>query len=163
MPPIAAFDASLPLESAPIEPSWITGGAPQARNRVLARSTDGSSWTMLWDCTPGSFRWRYSFDETIHFLAGSVTITGDDGIARQFGPGDMVFFPAGSVADWRVHVQVKKLAFCHVPAPLALRLPLKAARRIAKLWRVLTGAVKAQPTAGRPRQAQASRAASLKG
>jgi len=131
MPSITAFDADLPLASAPIDPSWITGGRPEARNRVLSRSTDGSSWTMLWDCTPGSFRWRYSFDETIHFLEGSVTITGNDGVARHFGPGGMVFFPAGSVADWRVDVQVRKLAFCHMPAPWALRLPLKAWRRLA--------------------------------
>jgi uncharacterized cupin superfamily protein len=131
MPSIVALDAGLPLESAPINPSWITGGKPRARNRVLSRSTDGSSWTMLWDCTPGSFRWRYSFDETIHFLEGSVTITGNDGVARHFGPGGMVFFPAGSVADWRVHAHIKKLAFCHVPAPRALRVPLKAWRRLA--------------------------------
>jgi hypothetical protein len=96
---------------------------------------------MLWECTPGSFRWRYSFDETIHFLEGSVTITGNDGVTRQFGPGSMVFFPAGSLADWRIHVRVKKLAFCHMPAPWALRLPLKAARRLGKLWCAITGAV----------------------
>ncbi len=130
MPPIAAFDADLPLESAPIDPSWITAGAPQARNRMLARATDGSAWSMLWDCTPGSFRWRYSFDETIHFLEGAVTITGEDGIARQFGPGDMIFFPAGSIAEWRVHSDVRKLAFCHIPAPRLLRLPLKVWRRL---------------------------------
>ena len=133
MPAPSAFDADLPLTSAPIEPSWITAGNPQARNRVLSTASDGSAWTMLWDCTPGSFRWHYSFDETIHFLEGDVRITGSDGVTRQFGPGDMVFFPAGAVADWQVVATVKKLAFCHTPAPWALRLPLKLLRRLKKI------------------------------
>jgi len=62
-----------------------------------------------------------------------VTITGDDGTARRYGPGDMIFFPAGSVADWRIESHVKKLAFCQVPAPMLLRLPLKAWRRLCAL------------------------------
>lgn len=135
MPPIAAFDADLPLQSAPIEPGWITGGRPDASNRVLASATDGASWTMLWACTAGSFRWRYRFDETIHFLEGAVTITGNDGVTRRFGPGDMVFFPAGSVADWHIESHVKKLAFCHMPAPWPLRPLLKLLRRLSALTR----------------------------
>ncbi len=141
MPSIAAFDANLPLESAPIDPTWITQGKPESRNRVLSVASDGSAWTMLWACTPGSFRWRYSFDETIHFLEGAVTITGSDGVERHFGPGDMIFFPAGSVADWQIDRPVKKLAFCHIPAPWLLRLPLNLLRRLGRLargaWRLV--------------------------
>lgn len=133
MPSIATFDANLPLKSAPIDPGWITEGMPEARNRILSTASDGSAWTMLWACSAGSFRWRYRFDETIHFLEGAVTITGDDGTQRRYGPGDMIFFPAGSVADWRIESHVKKLAFCQVPAPLLLRLPLKAWRRLCAL------------------------------
>lgn len=132
MPSIAAFDAAMPLQSAPITPDWITAGAPQARNRMLSVASDGSAWSMLWSCTPGGFRWRYSFDETIHFLEGRVTITEPGGQPRTFGPGDMIFFPAGAVADWRVEETVKKLAFCHVPAPRLLHLPLKIARRFSR-------------------------------
>jgi hypothetical protein len=36
------------------------------------------------------------------------------------------------VAQWRVDGYVKKLAFCHVPAPRPLRLPLKILRRLGK-------------------------------
>jgi uncharacterized cupin superfamily protein len=132
MPSLAAFDADQPLGSAPIEPDWITAGNPQARNRVLSTASDGSAWTMLWDCSAGSFRWHYKFDETIHFLEGNALITCRDGLTRRFGAGDMLFCPAGSVAHWHVEDHVKKLAFCHVPAPRLLRLPLKALRYLNK-------------------------------
>lgn len=132
MAAIAAFDANLPLQSAPITASWVTAGTPEASNRMLAVASDGSAWSMLWACTPGSFRWHYTFDETIHFLVGRVTITGQDGVATTFGPGDMIFFPAGAVADWQVEETVRKLAFCHVPAPRLLHLPLKIARRLSQ-------------------------------
>lgn len=142
--PVAAFDADLPLQSAPIDPSWITAGTPQASNRVLATATDGASWTMLWACTAGSFRWRYRFDETIHFLDGAVSITAEDGVTRHYTAGDMIFFPAGSVADWRIESHVKKLAFCHTPAPSLMRPPLKLLRRLGKLSRAALALLKTQ-------------------
>ena len=144
MSPLAAFDANLPLQSAPIKPDWITAGKPQARNRILSTASDGSAWTMLWDCSAGSFRWRYTFDETIHFLEGCAHITCRDGVTRRFGPGDMLFCPAGSVAHWRVDDHVKKLAFCHIPAPWALRLPLKILRRLGKSARAGISLLKSQ-------------------
>lgn len=129
---LAAADVSHALMPAPIEPSWIEAGAPRARNCVLFHSSDKSAWTMLWDCTAGEFRWRYSFDETIHFVEGSVTITLEGGTPRTFGPGDVIFFPAGAVAHWKVDSYIRKLAFCQEPAPWPLRLPLRLARRIAR-------------------------------
>lgn len=144
MPQIASFTTGLPLHDAPIEPAWITEGTPTARNRVLNAARDGSAWTMLWDCSAGSFEWHYTFDETIHFLEGGATITGPDGITRDYGPGDMVFFPTGISARWKVDCYVRKLGFCHQPAPLPLRLLLKIARRLGGSWRAGTRLVTAQ-------------------
>lgn len=144
MPQIASFNTDLPLTSAAIEPAWIIKGSPTARNRVLCAARDGSAWTMLWDCSAGSFEWCYTFDETIHFLEGGARITGSDGITRDYGPGDMVFFPSGASARWNVDSYVKKLAFCHLPAPLVLRLMLKITRRLGNLWRTGTGFVASQ-------------------
>jgi uncharacterized cupin superfamily protein len=133
MPTIAAFDTQQDLQDSPIRSHWIIKGRPQARNRVLFRSTDKSSWTMLWDCSAGEFNWHYSFDETIHFLEGSVTITLKGGEPQTFGPGDVIFFPAGVVAHWRVDHYIRKLAVCQNPLPAALNLPLKLARRMARM------------------------------
>lgn len=129
---ISAFDTNQPLGDAPINPAWIVSGEPRARNRVLFRSTDKSAWTMLWDCSAGEFTWTYRFDEVIHFLEGGVTITLPQGQPRDFGPGDVIFFPAGTVAHWRVDRYIKKLAFCQNPVPSALNVPMKLVRRIAR-------------------------------
>jgi uncharacterized protein len=108
------------LKSSPINADWILEGAPKARGATLSGSADGSAFTIMWDCTAGKFRWFYDFDETIHILEGSVMI--DDGAngPRRVGPGDVVFFPAGSSAVWVVDSYVRKLAFCRkvLPAPV---------------------------------------------
>ena len=141
MPTIAAFDTRQELQDSPIREHWITSGRPVARNRVLFRSTDKSSWTMLWDCSAGEFDWHYSFDETIHFLEGAVTITLEGGNPQSFGPGDVIFFPAGVVAHWKVDRYIRKLAVCQNPLPEAVNLPLKLARRIGRAFGRASGLV----------------------
>jgi uncharacterized cupin superfamily protein len=151
MPTIAAFDTQQDLQDSPIRAHWIVKGRPQARNRVLFRSTDKSSWTMLWDCSAGEFNWHYSFDETIHFLEGRVTITLEGGAPQTFGPGDVIFFPAGSVAHWQVDQYIRKLAVCQNPLPASLNLPLKLARRLARklgLGKTLIAGLLADPGLG---------------
>ncbi|HWA69393.1 MAG TPA: cupin domain-containing protein [Rhizomicrobium sp.] len=129
----AVADTAHALKPAPIEPSWIEAGSPMARNCVLFHSSDKTAWTMLWDCSAGEIRWRYSFDETIHFLEGSVIITVEGSAPRRFGPGDVIFFPAGAVAQWKIDTYIRKLAFCQLPTPRPLRLPLRALRRLARI------------------------------
>ena len=114
--------SEVPLKPAPITPDWVLDGNPGARNRELSHSADWSAWTMVWDCTAGRFRWDYDIDETVHFIDGSVTISADGMAARRFGPGDVIFFPAGSSATWEVDSYIRKVAFCKkvMPAPLVL-------------------------------------------
>src|SRR5258707_1077781 len=119
---IIACNTDLGLTSSPIDPSWIIEGAPVARNRVLFHSSDKSAWTMLWDCTAGAFRWTYHFEETVHILDGGVAITDAKGLTQTFKAGDMIFFPAGSVAEWRIESHVRKLAFCQNPVPVPLNI-----------------------------------------
>ena len=113
---------SVELKSAPIQADWIREGNPVARNAELSRSDDRTACTLIWDCTPGKFEWRYDIEETIHILEGSIVL--DDGVApaRRLGPGDVVFFPAGAVVNWTVETHVRKLAFFRrqLPKPLAL-------------------------------------------
>jgi uncharacterized protein len=137
--PIIAFSStqSQKLSSSPINPDWILEGQPMARNAILSRSADETACTIMWDCTAGKFRWYYDFDETIHIIDGSVSI--DDGAGpRTIGPGDVVFFPAGSSAVWVVETYVRKLAFCRkaLPAPIGAAVKMlrsmKAAMRGAQ-------------------------------
>jgi uncharacterized protein len=137
--PIIAFSStqSQKLTSSPINKDWILEGQPVARNAILSRSADETACTIMWDCTAGKFRWYYDFDETIHIVEGSVSI--DDGAGpRTVGPGDVVFFPAGTSAVWSVESYVRKIAFCRkiLPAPIGAAVKMlrsmKAAMRGAQ-------------------------------
>jgi uncharacterized protein len=118
------------LKDAPIRPEWILGGAPIARNSVLSSSADRLATTLVWDCTPGRFKWIYDTDETIYILEGKITLTTVDGATRALAAGDVVFFPAGSSAVWEVLEHVRKLAFFRQPVPHPLALILRALRKV---------------------------------
>ena len=132
----AATIDTVEMLSAPINPDWITAGNPVARMAELSRSRDGTTVSVVWDCTAGSFRWYFGVDETVHILAGSVTVAGEDGVERQLTPGDVALFHAGSWTTWRVETYVRKLAFCRhaMPAPLGFML-----RAVHKLQALATG------------------------
>lgn len=72
---------------------------------------------MAWSCTAGRFHWHYAVDETLHIISGEVFISDESGAVRRLGPGDMVFFPAGSSSTWHVPHHVKKLAVCRHSMP----------------------------------------------
>lgn len=121
------------LQPAPITPEWILEGNPVARNRELSHSRDWGAWTMVWDCTGGRFEWHYDIDETVHFVEGSVTISSEGMAPRRFGPGDVIFFPAGSKATWEVHSYIRKVAFCRTVPPAPLVLCQKIYQRVRRL------------------------------
>jgi uncharacterized cupin superfamily protein len=117
-PIVIAATAAANLEPAPIAPSWILSGRPEAKNKLLAKSRDGTSRIMLWECTAGHFNWHYEEDETVVVISGEVFITANDGEERRLCQGDMAFFPAGSSCRWRVADRVKKVAILRKDLPL---------------------------------------------
>lgn len=133
--PVVFGKTDIKLRPSPINPAWIIAGQPVARNATLSRSADQTACTIVWDCSAGKFNWNYDFDETVHFLEGSVTVEDGHGPARTLGPGDVVFFPAGSKAVWTVHGYIRKVAFCRkvLPAPLGKLIKIARAtkRRLA--------------------------------
>ncbi len=100
------------LSAAPIEPSWIEAGDPQAKLAILAYSDDRATTTILWECSAGRFTWRYKIDETIHFLDGGVRIRIGDGPWKSYSEGDTVHFSRGAVATWEIDTFIRKVAFC---------------------------------------------------
>lgn len=62
------------LGVAAINPGWVLEGNPEARNKFLLGSADGTAPTWLWDCTAGRFNWFYDVDETVYLIEGCVII-----------------------------------------------------------------------------------------
>ena len=135
-PLIITSKTDVALKPAPIESSWIHEGNPTASNSILATSADGTATTIVWQCTPGKFEWHYDSDETIYFLEGSVVISAEGMAPRRLGPGDVLYFKKGAVANWHIEKQIKKLAFFRrtVPGPVGF-----AIRVLNKLKRTPRG------------------------
>jgi uncharacterized protein len=112
---LAGEITGLQLSADPIYEKWILNGNPVARSKTLARSPDSASTTVLWDCTSGSFYWHYRQDESVLFLSGDAYLLEENGTEHRFAGGDFAFFPAGTVAKWRVDHYVRKIAFLHEP------------------------------------------------
>lgn len=131
-----AVPADLELKPAPIPAAWVIEGDPQARSCRLSTSPDTTASTMVWTCTPGKFHWRYNVDETLYILEGEVFVTDHNDDVRRLGPGDVVFFPAGSDSVWHVTRDIRKIAFCRQSMPLVAGFGLRA---MNKFINILTG------------------------
>jgi uncharacterized cupin superfamily protein len=129
---IEAADSAI-LEPAPIPPDWILSGAPEARNKTLAKSRDRTSSIVVWECTAGRFNWHYSEDETTVIISGEVFITVETGEERRLGRGDMAFFPAGSFCTWRVTDRVKKIAVLRKDLPPPLGIGVRAWHKLLRI------------------------------
>ena len=129
-PVVFAAPAEIDLEPDPIHPSWIVEGQPRAFSKRVAESADGTSSVVAWSCTPGRFVWHYAVDETLHVISGEAFVTDEKGMARRLGPGDVVFFPAGSHSAWHVTEEIRKLAVCRHSMPRPLGIVLRLFNRV---------------------------------
>jgi uncharacterized cupin superfamily protein len=112
MPELHAGAITAELKAEQLRPEQILGGTPTTRGTTLSVSPDGSLWVGLWACTVGKFRWWYKCDEIVHILEGRATVTPHGAAPRVIGPGDVLYFEPGLVADWEVTADIKKLAIC---------------------------------------------------
>ena len=108
------------LDPWPIPDEQITSGRPQASGRFLWQSEDKRLGNGIWTCTPGSFTWDYTWDETIYLLEGEVTITEGDGKSSTFGAGDLIFVPAGTRTRWEITRTVRKAFHLRSDTPVEL-------------------------------------------
>lgn len=130
--PVVASVTDIDLRAAPIEPSWILEGTPNARNSTLSRSADGLASTLVWDCTAGKFQWIYDIDETIYFLEGTATISDGHGPTKTYKAGDVLFIPRGAILHWHVEHYVRKVAFCRRTTPWIVGFALRAIGKIRR-------------------------------
>jgi uncharacterized cupin superfamily protein len=90
--------AAADLEPQPIPSEWILARSPEARAKLLAKSHDGASRIMVWECTAAGSTGITARTGPVVVIAGEVFVTTEIGEERRLGEGDMGFFPAGSSA-----------------------------------------------------------------
>ena len=57
--------ADTELSPWPLPAEWVEQGDPQAGGAVLSKSPDSRIIRGVWACTPGRFRWMFTYDETV--------------------------------------------------------------------------------------------------
>lgn len=99
---------TIDLDPEPINPDWIVRGTPTARSKKLLTNGDWTANVVVWECTPGTFHWHYTRDETIYVLAGEAFISTGMDEQRRFAAGDLGFFPNGLVCNWQITQTFRK-------------------------------------------------------
>lgn len=118
------------LLDAPIPSSWIIGGTPRARSGAIAHSPDGWASSVVWECTAGSFRWQFGWEETVVILEGSVRVIAQTGEEKLLRAGDTAFFAQGTSSVWHIDSYLKKVAFTRNRVPAYVRKPLSKLQSI---------------------------------
>ncbi len=109
------------LQPAPIPNEWIVEGDPQTMSQEIAHSEDGTAKTYIWQTTKSRFNWHYGSYEIATITDGEAFVTDMSNTEKHLGPGDVAFFPGGTVVAWRVPDHVRKIAVVKtlLPEPLA--------------------------------------------
>lgn len=125
-PFVGGCSATAEMKPSPIEPGWVIAGDPQARFSAHSQAHDKFASTGVWDCTAGTFRWYFGWDETVVILEGEVHVTAEDGSERTLKAGDVGYFRGGTWATWHIDNYVKKIAFVRKPLPMPLSYAFRA-------------------------------------
>lgn len=97
----AAHDAMTP--SAYVTPETLRDGDPREREAIHLASDDEKFVVGSWEAQPYTeFIESYPGDEYARVLTGSVTLTGDDGVAHTFSSGDAFTLRRGWRGEYRV-------------------------------------------------------------
>jgi uncharacterized cupin superfamily protein len=118
------------LLDAPIPSSWIISGTPRARSGAIAHSPDGWASSVVWECTAGSFRWQFGWEETVVILEGSVRVVAQTGEEKILKVGDAAYFAQGTSSVWHIDSYLKKVAFTRNRVPAYVRKPLSKLQSI---------------------------------
>jgi uncharacterized protein len=117
-PAVSAEVEDVDLAAWPLPADWVLAGSPDARGAVLSRSDDSRIIRGVWECTPGRFKWSFTYDETLVVLSGKATIELDTGERVDLSPGTMAFFGRGHDSTWTVHETLRKGFHADSPDPL---------------------------------------------
>ena len=91
-------------------------GDPQERDLIHLSSEDGKFTIGSWRAEPYSeFIESYPGDEFARVLEGSVTLTGDDGVAQTLSAGDAFAMRRGWRGEYRVTETLTKQFALYIP------------------------------------------------
>jgi hypothetical protein len=110
--------AEAQLQSWPLPVDWLEQGNPTASGAVLSKSDDSRVVRGVWECTPGRFRWNFTYDETVIVVKGRATVELESGETISLNPGDMAFFERGQWSTWTIHEPLRKAFHADSPEPL---------------------------------------------
>lgn len=136
---IAKHVEQVELLDAPIPPSWIISGTPRARSGAIAHGADGWASSVVWECTAGSFRWQFGWEETVVILEGSVRVIAQTGEEKILKAGDAAFFAQGTSSVWHIDSYLKKVAFTRNRVPAYVRVPLSKLQAVRTDIRKVVG------------------------
>lgn len=112
---VIVLDPDLTLEDG--DETILSDSGAKQRERVLFANDAGTMTVGLWDTEAmTSEPFRFPSHEFAQILEGSVTITGEDGSSQTFGPGDVLFIPAGTITRWHVPKYLRKYFAAVTPA-----------------------------------------------
>ncbi|MEI7760995.1 MAG: cupin domain-containing protein [Thermoleophilia bacterium] len=95
------------LEAIGPKPNTLAGAPVESAHEIYA---EGRLEIGVWEVTPGSFTTvKNGVSELMHFIAGSGTIVGDDGMTTLIAPGVVLITPDGWSGTWHVSETVRKV------------------------------------------------------
>jgi uncharacterized protein len=91
------------------KPESFTVDDPSETVHTAFTNAEGNVTAGVWECSPCKEEIEhYGVDEICTVLNGSVTITGEDGKAQTFGPGDSFVMPRDFKGTWHITETLKK-------------------------------------------------------
>ncbi|MDX1422793.1 MAG: cupin domain-containing protein [Kiloniellales bacterium] len=82
---------------------------PKELSHTFFTNAAGNVTAGVWECSPCKEEIaRYGVDELCTVLSGSVTVTGADGVAHTFGPGDSFVMPQDFKGTWHITETLRK-------------------------------------------------------
>ncbi len=83
--------------------------SPVEQAHTFYTNSKGNVTAGVWECSPCREHFdRYGVDEICTVIGGSVTITGKDGVAQTFVPGDTFVVPQDFSGEWHITETLKK-------------------------------------------------------
>ncbi|MDQ1616404.1 MAG: uncharacterized protein QOJ60_2343 [Actinomycetota bacterium] len=109
LPPLVSLADAMSAELQPDpDPPEATHGEANASYAELYR--DDVVECGVWEVTPGVFpSSKDGVGEHMHILAGSATVTGDDGVSVELSPGVTWVAPDGWRGTWDVRETIRKV------------------------------------------------------
>ncbi|AKS35536.1 cupin domain-containing protein [Mycolicibacterium goodii] len=114
--PCGADAVAAMTPSAYVTAESLREGDPAEHEAVHLSSCDGRFTVGSWRAEPyAEFIECYPGDEYTRVLEGSITLTGEDGVAHTFGPGDSFTLSRGWRGHYRVTERLVKQFAIYIP------------------------------------------------